>query len=131
LLPDDPKIAARLARRLRLANEERDRLIAALTPTMQAPDMPGAELRRVIYRRGSRAAEDRALLGWAGAAEGGEGWRAQVAAIRSWPPPSPPVSGADVGAVLRAFEAWWAAADFPDDPVAIAAQLKALVARAS
>ena len=137
LLPDAAAGAA-AARRLRLSNAERDRLIAALGADGPAlrPDLPPAAVRRAIYALGP-AFSDRARLLWAETPLAA-GWRSLIAQAQAWTPPRFPITGGDaaaaglprgprMGAALREVEAWWAAEDFPDRAAALA-QL-AVVAR--
>ena len=138
LLPDDPAGAARLAARLRLANAERDRLTAALTPAPElSPTLPPPAVHALIYRRGGLAVRDRTKLNWARAEE--PGWRDLLALVEGWVPPAMPVKGADaiaagaprgpkVGEALRALEEWWIEGDFAADRQAALAKLKELVA---
>jgi poly(A) polymerase len=122
---------AEAARRLRLSNAERDRLIAALGvdgPEMGA-DMPAPAVRRAVYALGAAFA-DRARLRW-GDAPGETGWRRAIAEAEGWSAPRFPISGEDaaraglprgprMGAALREVEAWWVEADFPDRDAALA-----------
>lgn len=141
LLPDDQSAGARVAERLRLSNDQRDRLVAALgqapriTSVMSAP-----EIRRAIYQIGGRAFADRVTLAWAGAGRTAtpHSWREALALGESWTPPAFPITGEDVlkagapkgpmvGQVLREIEAWWLEHDFVDDKPAAIEKLKAVV----
>ena len=150
MLPVDPmtRVAAALqdqagaralAVRLKLSNEERDRLVAALGDEVKLTSfMSLKEMRRAIYRLGNQAFRDRVMLAWAGAGgEKAQQWRALVAHGQMWTPPKFPLSGDEVmaagvpagpkvGAVLREVEAWWIDADFPDDKLSIIERLKAV-----
>ena len=139
LLPADAGAVGSAAERLRLSNAQRDRLVAAAgaEPPLSASMTP-LQARQAIYRIGGQAFADRVRLGWARDGEGG--WAALAALAACWTPPAFPVTGGDVlalgvargprvGAVLKAVEDWWLAADFPDDREAIEAQLKAAVER--
>ena len=68
LLPDDQLAAQRLAERLRLSNDDRDRIVAALslTPVLKSWMSP-REIRREVYRAGQAVFRDRAKLAWASA----------------------------------------------------------------
>jgi hypothetical protein len=66
LLPDDQLAGGRLAERLRLANAERDRIVAALAPTpvLKSWMSPAGDPPRGLSGP-SRAFRDRAKLAWA------------------------------------------------------------------
>jgi poly(A) polymerase len=127
---------AEIARRLRLSNAERDRLIAALAedgPALAA-DMPPPAVRQAVYALGPAFA-DRARLKWA-ETPAEPAWGRMIALAEGWTPPRFPLNGEDaaaaglprgprMGAALREVEAWWAAADFPDRDAALA-RLQAL-----
>jgi poly(A) polymerase len=136
-LPDQ-EAARALARRLKLSNEERDRLTAALGDDVKlASYMSLREMRRALYVLGAEAFHDRIMLHWA--AQGGNAaqWRALTAHALMWRRPKLPLSGDEimqagvaagpkVGEVMREIEAWWIDADFPDDKLAIIERLKAV-----
>jgi len=132
--------ARSLSRRLKLSNEERERLVAALGDDVKLTSyMSLREMRRAIYRLGNEAFRDRVMLAWAGAGgEKAQQWRALVAHAQMWRPPKMPLSGEDVmaagvpagpkvGEIMREVEAWWVDADFPDDKLSIIERLKAVV----
>jgi poly(A) polymerase len=122
---------AEAARRLRLSNAERDRLVAALGdegPDLR-PDLAPPALRQAVYRLGPAFA-DRARLLWA-EDPGVTAWTGLIARAQGWTPPAFPISGEDaaaaglprgprMGAALREVEAWWVEADFPDRAAALA-----------
>lgn len=131
--------ARALARRLKLANEERDRLVAALGDEEKIVSyMSLKEMRRTIYRLGAQAFRDRVMLAWAAAGGGkAQAWRALIAHGQMWTPPKLPLTGDEVmaagvsagpnvGEVLREVEAWWIDADFPDDKLSVIERLKAV-----
>lgn len=136
-LPDQD-VARTLARRLKLSNEERNRLVAALGDEVKLTSyMSLKEMRRAIYKIGNAAFRDRVMLAWAASGEKAQQWRALVAHAQMWTPPKLPLTGDDVmaagvppgpkvGAVLREVEAWWIDADFPDDRLSIIERLKAV-----
>lgn len=137
-LPDQLTAAA-LARRLKLSNEERDRLTAALRDEVRITSfMSLKEMRRAIYMIGNEAFRDRVMLAWAEAGPAKtQQWRALVAHAQMWTPPKLPLTGEEVmaagvpagpkvGAVLREVEAWWIDADFPDDKLSVIERLKAV-----
>ena len=137
-LPDQLTAAA-MARRLKLSNDERDRLVAALGDDVKLTSyMSLREMRRAIYRLGAAAFHDRIMLAWAEAGQAKtQQWRALVAHGQMWTPPKLPLSGEEVmaagvpagpkvGLVMREVEAWWIDADFPDDKLSIIERLKAV-----
>ncbi len=132
--------ARALARRLKLSNEERNRLVQALGDDERMVSyMSMREMRRAVYRLGRQAFEDRVLIGWADDPKDKTAtqWRALIALAQTWEPPSLPMTGDQVmhagvpagplvGQVLKEVEAWWIDADFPDDPLALVERLKAV-----
>jgi poly(A) polymerase len=140
LLPDGADPARAFARRMKLSNEERARLLGALDPSERVVSyMSLRELRRALYRIGRQAVIDRAKLLWAASdnPKTDVQWRALVALAEGWVRPHFPLggeaamaagvaAGPRVGEVLREVEAWWIDADFPDDPLALAERLKAV-----
>lgn len=137
-LPDQDAGKA-LARRLKLSNEERDRLVAALGDEVKITSyMSLREMRRAIYTIGNAAFRDRVMLAWAAAGgEKAQQWRALTAHAQMWTPPKLPLSGDEVmaagvpagpkvGQVMREIEAWWIDADFPDDKLSVIERLKAV-----
>lgn len=118
LLPEDGGAAETVARRLRVSNRDRDRLVALVRP-IDPPEGP-ADARRLMYRLGQTAAEDRAQLGLA---RQDPRWRTVLTQAACWTPPLFPVKGADivaagvapgpaVGATLDRLERDWIASDF-------------------
>jgi len=135
----DQESARALARRLKLSNEERDRLVAALGDDEKITSyMSLREMRRAIYRIGNEAFRDRVMLAWAAAGvDKAQAWRALVAHSQMWTPPKLPLTGDDVmtagvpagpkiGIVMREVEDWWIDADFPDDKLSVIERLKAV-----
>jgi poly(A) polymerase len=135
----DQAAARTFARRLKLSNEERDRLVAALGDDEKITSyMSLREMRRAIYRIGNSAFRDRVMLAWASAGNTkAQQWRALIAHAQMWKPPKLPLTGDEVmaagvpagpkvGEVLREVEAWWIDADFPDDKLSIIERLKAV-----
>jgi poly(A) polymerase len=127
--------AAAVAERLRLSNEQRDRLLALEQPAWPI-DLAGndAVQRRAIYRLGTERYRDLVLLR---AAEAGDTPRAAalLALAASWPAPRFPLKGRDVtalgvpagpevGRLLAEVEAWWEAGDFRADRAQCLAELK-------
>jgi poly(A) polymerase len=131
--------AQAFARRLKLSNDERDRLVAALKQDARIVSyMSLREMRRAIYRLGNEAFRDRVMLAWAEAGQAKtQAWRALLAHAQMWTPPKLPLSGDEVmaagvpagpkvGQVMREVEEWWIDADFPDDKLSIIERLKAV-----
>ncbi|QLP97462.1 MAG: CCA tRNA nucleotidyltransferase [Rhodoblastus sp.] len=127
--------AARLRERLRLSNEEHDRLdqaarFAARLRGRDAPDGDG--LKEALYRVGRRAAQDGLTLAWLDAApERRPGFAAALAALPDVVAPQAPFCGDDLmargvaagrrlGATLKAAQAAWIRAGFPSDPGVLA-----------
>ncbi|MDR4308675.1 CCA tRNA nucleotidyltransferase [Chelatococcus sambhunathii] len=125
--------AARLRARLKLSNAEGARLDAVgdLTPR---PDPAAGDqaAKAALYRQGAPAFRDRVRLAWAdaGAPAGDEAWAALLALPGRWAAPVMPVAAADLmgrgvtkgpalGRALKAVEASWIAAGFPEDPEAV------------
>ncbi|WP_436355720.1 CCA tRNA nucleotidyltransferase [Brevundimonas sp. CEF1] len=123
LLPADPARVAEVARRLRLSNAQRDRLVEAVSGKA-SPGLTDRQARTVIYRDGRQAFEDRVMRAWAAGGDP-EAARRLLTLAQDWSRPSLPVGGRDLarlglkpgpetGRVLKAFEASWIADDFPD-----------------
>ena len=141
LLPDDQIVAGRLAKRLRLANAERDRLIAALAPTPVLKSwMSPREIRREVYRSDMLTFRDRAKLAWAASPRTATTmqWRGMIALAEGWVKPTFPLTGAEVmnagapkgpmvGQILREVEDWWIDHDFIDDKLSAIEKLKSVV----
>ena len=125
----------RLYQRLRLSNGEYQRLLSMADGWWHiAGGMTEAEARVLLYRLGSQNFTDRVLLAWSRSQDGFDDrrWHDLAALPERWPVPSLPVSasdmmargvpkGPDLGAALRAAEAAWIAAGFPQDQVAVTA----------
>lgn len=135
----DQESARALARRLKLSNEERDRLVAALGEDVKITSyMSLREMRRAIYKLGNEAFRDRVMLAWAASGnDKAQAWRALVAHAQMWTPPKLPLTGDEVmaagvsagpkvGLVMREVEDWWIDADFPDDKLSVIERLKAV-----
>ena len=123
LLPADPAKAAEAARRLRLSNAQRERLVEAVSGEATT-GLTGAQARAALYRDGRQAFEDRVMRAWAAGGDA-EGVRGLLALAQGWTRPALPVGGRDLarlglkpgpetGRVLKAFEDGWIADDFPD-----------------
>lgn len=122
LLSSDLTRVEAAAKRLRLPNAMRDRLLAA-TGGEVALDTDARAARALIYRLGKPTFADRVLRAEAGSNRPGAGAALLELADR-WPVPRLPVGGRQVaaaglpagpltGQVLAAFEAGWIADDFP------------------
>jgi len=138
--------AERLREELRLSNAEAQRAQAAaraLEPLhgYMAPPQPQA-LRAFLYRHGAEAARDALTLAQAeaGVAAHEEDWAKADALVATTPRPRLPFSGADLlvrgvapgrgmGAALKAVEALWIAADFPEDAARLASLLDAALTK--
>lgn len=135
----------RLVARLRLANAERDAMLALLSTRSDLTPMPDLRAARAaLYRRGAAAWRGgvRLALAESGAAPDSAdwpAWRALDDLPNQWTPPSFPLTGRDVvgpgtppgpavGALLRSVEAWWIAEDFAPDAAALRARLQQLIA---
>jgi poly(A) polymerase len=136
---EDQESAKALARRLKLSNEERDRLVGALGDDVKITSyMSLREMRRAIYKLGNEAFGDRVMLSWAAAGgEKAQAWRALITHAKMWKPPRLPLTGDEVmaagvpagpkvGVIMREVEDWWIDADFPDDKLSIIERLKAV-----
>lgn len=106
---------APVAARLKLSNEERDRLAGLRADAMaDAPDEAGVRL--LLYRHGRGGARDRIRLAWA-AAPKRRSFKRALAAAEKEPVPTLPVRGRDivalglsgpaVGRALAEVERWW------------------------
>ena len=125
------------ARRLRLSNGLKDRLVAACVGRVRIDaDMSGPDMRRALWLLGARAFRDQALLAWAGSDDGGahRRWLCLLDDADRWPRPDFPISGDDilaagvpqgprVGQIHRAMESWWLDQDFTPDRQAVMGQL--------
>jgi poly(A) polymerase len=123
LFSKDGDIVAAAARRLKMSNEERDRLVlSARDATPVSPSMSPAEIRRMLYQNGPVLFRDRVMLAWANAGGTGD-WMTLILAASHWVRPILPVTGQDllaagiaegpaVGAALRKLESAWIASDF-------------------
>lgn len=149
ILETDRDGARAVAERLRLSNEQRDRLtdIAAPPPGTPDPDpeADAAAVRRQVYRRGGQWVVDRALILWAaervarGTTDSARSrrWVALLEIALTWTPPPLPVKGRDilqklqvppgphVGDLLRQAEAMWLAEDFQPGRDALLERLRA------
>ncbi len=130
-----------LAARLRLSNAEGERLARlALPDPAFEPDTPEQEARAFLYRFGAEAFRDGVLMAWARSAARVDDprWAARFALPARWKIPTLPVRGADllarglaegpaIGRIVRSFEDWWIAEDFPTDEMRLAKSLSDFV----
>ena len=139
------------AQRLRLSNDQRNRLMAMVEPGAEVvAGLDPLAQRRILYRIGAATFIDLVYLAWAEAsfheqrdAEAmASPYDAMLAVARNWPAPTLPVKGADVtvlavtpgpevGQLLAATEDWWMAGDFQADRDETLARLKELAAAKS
>ncbi len=132
--------AAVVAERLRLSNEQRERLAAMAAPSL-AVDLAGDERvqRRALHRLGADLYRDLVLLR---AGQQGDAVQARrlLALAAGWRPREFPLKGRDVtalgvaegpevGRLLAAVEAWWEEGDFRADRKAALAELKRRMAK--
>lgn len=147
LLDTDAAGAETLARRLKMANRQRRRLVLMAEPPFAvSPDLDPPALRRALHHLGPAAVRDLALLGWAGELaitaklprERSEGWIAVLDAADAWTPVVFPLKGRDVlalgippgraiGLLLKAVERWWEEGNYRADREACLAKLRELV----
>ena len=125
--------ALRLWQRLRLSNAEHDRLAYMANAWWRVAPGGDREGRELLYRLGPERFVDRVLLAWlrSQAAATDSAWHALATLPQRWSAPVFPLKADDflkrgiakgpaLGAALRAAEAAWIAADFPENPAAIA-----------
>jgi poly(A) polymerase len=139
-IASDETGATALAARLRLSNTAANRLVRLRKSSREplGPQIPGAELRRLLYREGIEAVVDRMILSWAarGADVDVDPWEALLEIVKAYKRPKFPlnghdvmalgVSGARVGEILAAVEAWWIAQDFVPDRTQMLARAKTI-----
>jgi poly(A) polymerase len=127
--------AERLWQRLRLTNAEHERLASMAEGWRRiSPSFGEQAVRALLYRLGSQAFTDHALLGWARspASAHDADWRALATLPTRWIAPAFPLKAADfiqrgvekgpaLGEALRSAEAAWIAAGFTDDQAALGA----------
>lgn len=125
LLPPSEPILADTARRLRLSNAMRDRIVAAsrALPAVHLA-MQDAAARAAVYRFGQQAVADAVYWRWATDPDRSSPAQRLLSLAETWSPPKLPVGGRDVerlgveagpatGRLLRAFEDSWVRDDFP------------------
>ena len=139
LLPDDALTVAAAAKRLRLSNAQRRRLLCAVSDEVAVGgDMTEAALRRAIYLLGAGTVRDRLQLARAADPSHDAPWPALTTVTETWDRPSLPLGGDDVkaagvpegprlGRFLGLVEAWWIDNDFAPDRAALLARLQRAV----
>ena len=147
LVATDAEGSRRIADRLRLSNEQRDRLSIMVAPPVRLDPEDEGGLQRSLYRLGSATVRDLALLAWS-SERGAIGvmpsarsrqWLALLAAVEAWQPVSFPLKGRDVltlgvergpaiGRLLRKVEAWWEAGGYRADRAGCLARLEQEIA---
>jgi poly(A) polymerase len=137
----DPARVQTMTERLKLSNEERDRLLAlAITDVRPNPYLPVRDVRQILYRMGKARFRDRVMLAWAGDAKQSNtiAWRALLALTDAWERPRFPLTGREVmaagvpegplvGRVLSEVENWWVEHDFTEDARSLDERLKIAV----
>lgn len=116
-----------IAKRMRLSNGERARLVAAWSNLpLESRDN---RILRLFYRHGPKPVLDRFAFAVASGSLEAEEYRRAVGLSTTWIKPTLPVTGADakaagvvpgpqMGTVLRAVEEWWVERDFAPDRAA-------------
>jgi poly(A) polymerase len=95
LFSKDGDVLSAAARRLKMSNEERDRLVASASDeTPVSPAMTPADIRRMLYYSGPVVFRDRVMLAWANAGGAGD-WMALMSIASTWVRPVLPVTGQD------------------------------------
>ncbi|MBV9571330.1 MAG: CCA tRNA nucleotidyltransferase [Alphaproteobacteria bacterium] len=141
MLPDDAAAAEAVAARLKLSNNDAERLrdLCGATEYIGAALSP-RETRALLYRLGTQRFKDRAHLRWAASSDSNAApWQALLEAADHWRRPTFPLRGHDVialgldpgpqiGRLLSEVEKWWIESDFKPDRAALLAHLKAIAA---
>lgn len=134
--------AERLRERLRLANQEYERLASMADGWWHiSPQLGEQGAHALLYRLGPDRFADRVLLAWTRSPQGAadHAWRLLATLPARWTAPRFPLKAADfiargvakgprLGTAMRAAEEAWIAAGFPDEEAAIAAIADATVA---
>jgi poly(A) polymerase len=148
LVDTDPAGGDRIAHRLKLSNQQRDRLAALIDPPRRIrPEAGAASLGKALFRLGPRLVKDLALGAWAteravdGVVAGSRSrdWLALLAAVDAWQPTAFPLKGRDalalglprgpgIGQLLKAVEAWWEEGGYAADRDACLRELQRLIA---
>ncbi len=134
--------AARLADHLRLSTAERNVLVRAAASPRLDPASDDRSLRAQLYRIGEAHFAEASLMSWAASSQPLDNlhWKRLLDFNLGWQAPVCPFSGKDilargvasgpqVGEILREFEAWWIANDFPSARSFLDDQLDKLLQR--
>src|SRR5712671_1379102 len=135
LIEVDADDAVALAERLRLSNEQRDRLVGLAPPWPLDPKADLRAQRQALYRLSAERYRDLALLLAAEGALDNPRLADLLPLAASWKPPRFPLKGRDVtalgilpgkrvGELLAAVRAWWESGDFAADRAASLQRLK-------
>ncbi|MEX0808384.1 MAG: CCA tRNA nucleotidyltransferase [Dongiaceae bacterium] len=139
--------ARAVAERLRLANRDRDRLLAMCAASLPDAPLSMSMVHARIHAVGVDLFRDRMLLAWAArnaavnapALGDADAWQAMLVTAAEWTAPTFPIKGADVlslgvapgpriGELVGAVERWWIEGDFRADRAACLAKLRDLAA---
>ena len=131
--------ATAVAEQLKLSNSQAGALEVAGAALGGKYDFEASDpqaARRLIYGLGRENFDLVILFLWlrAGSSSANDAWAALWTQSREWDVPAMPFkgrdvmalgvpAGPDVGAVLKAFEAWWSEAGFPSDPILLQKKL--------
>lgn len=138
LVDADPASMAAMAERLRLSNDERDRLIGLAPPWPLDPAANQRTQRRALYRLGAKRYRDIAALLAAEDKIDKRSLAELLPLADGWKPPRFSVAGRDVlalgippgprvGELLDAVRQWWEEGDFTADRAACLAHLAKIV----
>jgi len=133
--------ARTVADKLRLSNQQRDRLTDICGAQEKIVSyLSIKEVRKLLYLLGAARFKDRVFLKWAedSRASNAIQWRALLALADSWQRPRFPLTGQNVmaagvpegplvGRILGEVEEWWIDSDFIADEFSLAERLKAVV----
>lgn len=140
-----PGQATQIQEALRLSSRELEQLARLSMPDPALESTASKkEAKAFIYRHGTDAYVDGTLISWARSEVPATdaAYLSRIHLSEHWKAPNLPIRGSDVtdlgvppgpriGQIMAAFEDWWIANDFPDDPAQLAGQLGQLVKSAS
>jgi len=138
LIEVDRKSAVALAERLRLSNEQRDRLVGLAPPSPIDPGGDARAHRLALYRLGANRYRDLALLFAADNGLKENRLRELLTFAAAWQRPQFPLKGRDVtalgippgkrvGELLGRVQKWWEDGDFNADRAACLKRLKEML----
>ena len=138
LIEVDRNGAVALAERLRLSNEQRDRLVGLAPPWPIDPGGDARVHRLALYRLGAKRYRDLALLFAADNGLKESRLRELLTLAAAWQRPHFPLKGRDVtalgippgtrvGELLAALQEWWEEGDFNADRAACLKRLKEML----